>query len=335
MTHYRADRRDVVALGIALLSAATAATSGTFADALMATGWNPGAVVAFRITLAALLLTGPAVRTMRGQWHRLRAGLPAVLAFGLVAVAGCQLFFFSAVRHLPVGVALLLEYSGILLVVLWLWLRHGQRPGRLTVLGAVAAIAGLVLVIGRPTGGIDPVGIAWAALAAVGLAVYFVLSARVDDALPPIVLAWAGMTVGAAAVIVAAAVRAVPFRMQTRDVTLVHHSTSWILPVIGLGLISGAVAYAAGIAAARLLGARVASFVGLTEVLFAVLIAWALLGQTPSLAQLIGGVAVLVGIGLVRAAERTTVPAPSAVLVKLPGHGPVGRVAPVPSDAQR
>ena len=59
-------------------------------------------------------------------------------------VAGCQLFYFNAIERMPVGVALLLEYLGRVLVVGWLWLRHGQRPRRLTVAGAAASIAGLV-----------------------------------------------------------------------------------------------------------------------------------------------------------------------------------------------
>jgi drug/metabolite transporter (DMT)-like permease len=78
---------------------------------------------------------------------------------------------------------------------------------------------------------------------------------------------------------------------------------SWPVPVIGLSLVAAAIAYAAGIAAARRLGATVASFVGLTEVLFAVLIAWVLLGQAPVLTQIIGGIIVLAGIALVRADE--------------------------------
>ena len=52
--------------------------------------------------------------------------------------------------------------------------------------------------------------------------------------------------------------------------------------------------------AARLLGATVASFVGLTEVLFAVLIAWVVLGQDLSAPQLAGGGLVVVGIALVQ-----------------------------------
>ena len=51
------------------------------------------------------------------------------------------------------------------------------------------------------------------------------------------------------------------------------------MPVLGLALVAAAVAYVTGVLGARLLGAKIASFVGLTEVLFAVLFAWLLLGQ--------------------------------------------------------
>jgi drug/metabolite transporter (DMT)-like permease len=294
-------------LGLALFSAATFGTSGTFADSLMETGWTPGAVVTFRIVLAAVLLTGPGVAALRGRWGQLRQSAPAVLAFGLVAVAGCQLFFFNAVQHLAVGVALLLEYSGTLLVVLWLWLRRGQRPRRLTVIGGVAALAGLVLVLNPSTGSIDAIGVMWALFAACGLAVYFVLSSQAHDSLPPIALAWAAMVVGAVTLIVLDVVHALPFHAETDDVVLLHHHTSWLVPIVGLALIAAAIAYAAGIAAARLLGAKVASFVGLTEVLFAVLIAWLLLGQAPGAVQLVGGLVVLGGIALVRADEPAAV----------------------------
>lgn len=315
MTHDRS--HGVVGLGLALLSAATFGTSGTFADSLMAAGWTPGAVVTFRIVLAAVLLTVPALRALRGRWHDVRTSARAILAFGFVAVAGCQLFFFNAVQRLDVGVALLLEYSGILLVVAFLWARHGQRPSRLTAIGGVAALVGLVLVLNPATGSMDPLGVFWGLLAGTGLATYFVLSSRAEDALPPIVLAWAAMVVGAATLIVLDAVQVLPFHMNTADVVLLDAHVSWLVPVIGLSLVAAAVAYAAGIAATRLLGARLASFVGLTEVLFAVLIAWLLLGQAPGALQLVGGLVVLAGITLVRAGDSAvTAPALDPELVQ-------------------
>jgi drug/metabolite transporter (DMT)-like permease len=64
--------------------------------------------------------------------------------------------------------------------------------------------------------------------------------------------------------------------------------------------VAAVVAYVAGIGAARILGAPLASFVGLTEVLFAVLIAWLVLDELPSIVQAIGGTFIIAGIALVR-----------------------------------
>src|SRR5947209_4813244 len=91
--------------GLAALSAAAFGTSGTFAAALLAAGWSTGAAVTVRVAVAALLLTVPALFVLRGRWGLVRRGLPSILAFGLVAIAGCQFFYFNAVEHLSVGVA--------------------------------------------------------------------------------------------------------------------------------------------------------------------------------------------------------------------------------------
>lgn len=294
---------DVRGLGLALFSAATFGTSGTFADSLMHAGWSPAAVVTMRITLAAVLLTAPAVRALRGRWAVAWRRLPSIVGFGLVAVAGCQLCFFNAVARLDVGVALLLEYSGILLVVVWMWLRHRQRPRRLTVVAGAAALLGLLLVLDPSGANIDPVGVMWGLLAACGLAFYFVVSSDSDDGVPPIALAWGAMVAGSVTLVTLDLLHVVAFHAMTANVVLLHRSTSWIVPIVGLALVAAAIAYAAGIAAARRLGARLASFVGLTEVLFAVLIAWVVLGQAPGIVQAIGGLVVLAGIALVRADE--------------------------------
>ncbi len=104
---------------LALVSAACFGTSGVFASSLLAAGWTAGAAVTMRVGIAALLLAPVAVRAIHGRWRLLARNAPTVLAFGLLAVAGCQLAYFLAVQRLSVGVALLLEYSGVVLVVLW------------------------------------------------------------------------------------------------------------------------------------------------------------------------------------------------------------------------
>ena len=104
-----------------------------------------------------------------------------------MAVAGCQVCFFNAIQYLPIGVALLLEYLGIVLVVGWMWLRHGHRPRPLTLVGSVVALLGLAFVLDVLGGGrLHPIGVLWGLGSALGLATFFILSAKVtDDDLPP------------------------------------------------------------------------------------------------------------------------------------------------------
>jgi drug/metabolite transporter (DMT)-like permease len=333
-------------LALAAASAASFGTSGTFASSLISAGWSPGAAVLTRIAVAALLLTVPAAAQLRGRWRLLRRAAGRVTVYGLVAVAGCQLFYFNAIQRIPIGVALLLEYLGAVLVVGWLWLRHGQRPRRLTVAGAVTAVAGLALVLDL-TGParIDPVGVMWGLLAAAGLAIYFLLSAHGGDGtaggaapvagsagdgaeaggegpLPPVVMAWAGMCVGAAVLAAAAGIGVVPMAASAADVAFLGHRVSWLVPAAGLSVVAAVIAYVTGIGAARRLGAKVASFIGMAEVLFAIAFAWLLLGQLPSVLQFAGGGLILAGVTLVRVDELRG--APVAV--------PAARPAPEPGQ---
>jgi drug/metabolite transporter (DMT)-like permease len=289
-----------------LASAAAFGTSGTFAKGLLGAGWSPAAAVTVRIIGAALVLVVPALVMLRGRWHLLRRNAVLVVTFGLFAMAACQLFYFNAVRTLSVGVALLLEYLGIVLVVVWLWLRRGQTPRRWTMVGIVASIGGLLLVL-DVTGGmhVDVAGVLWGLAAAVGLATYFVLSARDTTGLPPLVLAAAGMVVGAVGLVAAGLLGLVPMRWTTGDVLFAGSLVPWWAPIVGLCVLSTAFAYATGVTATRRLGSKVASFLGLTEVLASILVAWLLLGEMPMPVQLLGGVLIIGGVVAVRYDELT------------------------------
>jgi drug/metabolite transporter (DMT)-like permease len=298
-------QRSIIAgLGLALLSSVTFATSGTFARALLEAGWSAEAAVVARVGLAALVLALPSVWLLRGRWGLLRRNLGTFGLFGLLAVAAAQGCFFNAVRYLPIGIALLLEYLGIILVVGWMWVAHGQRPRRLTIAGSVTAILGLVLVLDLVGGAtLDPLGVAWGLGAATGLAGYFVLSARVGTGLPPVVLATGGMATGAVILLALGLVGLLPLDATFGEVVFAGHRTSWLVPILGLALVAAVIPYVAGIDAARVLGARLASFVGLTEVIFAILFAWLLLSELPTIVQLLGGLLIVGGVALVRLDE--------------------------------
>jgi drug/metabolite transporter (DMT)-like permease len=306
-------RSSKLGFGLAIFSSATFSTSGALAKSLIDAGWSPAAAVTARVSIATLVLAVPAAVMMRGRWHLIRRDAAVIAAYGLVAVAGAQLFYFNAVQHLSVGVALMLEYLGTILVVGWMWARHGQRPRRLTLFGAAAALAGLALILGVfGNSHLELVGVLFGLGAAVGLAVFFVLASNSRDDLPPVALATGGMGVGAAVLLGLGGVGVLPMHATFGLVTFAGHHVSWLIPVACLSIVAAVIAYVAGISAARMLGPKLSSFTGLTEVIFAVLVAWALLGQLPTGIQLAGGALIVAGIVLVRIDElRAPQPQPA------------------------
>jgi drug/metabolite transporter (DMT)-like permease len=277
----------------------------------MNAGWSPTAVVAARVSIAALVLAVPGVLALRGRWSLLWSNVRAVTIFGFIGVAGCQVAYFEAVQRLSVSVALLLEYSGILLIVAWQWMRHGQKPRRLTIGGAALAVLGLAFVldlIGERH--LDPVGVLWGLAAAVFLAIYFFVAGDSDEDLPAVTMSGASMLIGALVLLALGAFGIMPMHATTNPVTLAGTQMSWIVPVLGIALVAAALAYVLSIAAVRKLGVKLASFVSLVEVLFAVLFAWVLLGEVPTWMQAVGGALVVAGVALVRADEMKDVSAP-------------------------
>ena len=108
-----------------------------------------------------------------------------------------------------------------------------------------------------------------------------------------------------------------PLHAASGTVRLAHAEVPWWGAVLVLGVVTAAVAYATGIAAGRLLGARLASFVALFEVVSSVLFAWVLLGELPGVTQFSGGLLILAGVVAVKAGERPTAAVESADAVEV------------------
>lgn len=300
--------RTAAGLGFALVSAISFGLSGALARGLLDSGWTPGSVVLVRIGLAAVVVAPFGLLSLRGRYHLLRRNARTLVLYGLLAVAGAQFCYFSAVQYMQVGPALLIEYTAPAAVVVWLWLRHGQRPGPLTLAGAGLAAVGLVLVLDVLSGAeVSLPGVLWALAAMVGAASYFIISADTSGGLPPLTLAGGGLVVGALALGLLALVGLLPMSASTDDAVYDGTAVAWWVPLVALGLVTAALSYTTGIAAIRRLGSRVASFVALSEVLAGVAWAWLLLDELPKPVQMVGGVLILLGVVGVKLGERATV----------------------------
>ncbi|WP_072806590.1 EamA family transporter [Rhodococcoides yunnanense] len=300
----------------ALISAATFGVSGPFAKSLIEAGWSPTAAAFARITGGALVMIAIAALTQR---TRIRSALRArrtgavrsIAVYGVVAIAGVQVCFFNAVQHLSVGIALLLEYLALVLVVGWMWLARSTPPSALTASGGALALVGAVGVLDLfGTTRVSWIGVAWALAAAVCLAVYFVVSENTSEHLSPVLLAAGGLTVAAVLIAVLGAIGIVPLVFTDSPAVMAGATVPAITAVAVLVLVSTVAAYLTGIGAISRLGPTLGSIVSLMEVLFAVIAAWLLLGESVSAVQYLGGAGILAGLVLARVGQRTSAPHP-------------------------
>ncbi len=309
------------ALGIAMGLAAGLAfgTGGIIVKPLFAEGWTPGAAVFGRLVVAAVVLAIPALVAVRFDLRPLLRGWRLVLAYSVLAVAGVQLAFYAALERIPVSIALLIEYLAPVVLLLVAWGRTRRTPHRLVLIGAALALIGLVLVIGPSgAGALDPVGVILACIAMIGVAFYYVVGDRAPEGVPPVTLAWAGFVLGGAALGIAGLVGVLPMRATFGGALFFGLDVPWWVPLVTVGIVSTAFAYVAGITSITLLGARVASFLGLSEVIFAGVIGWIVLGEAIGPVGLIGAVLILGGIVLVRQEPAADAVAPEPMPVTSP-----------------
>jgi drug/metabolite transporter (DMT)-like permease len=286
-------------LGIA--SALAFSSSGPFVKPLLEAGWSLGAALLVRMGVAGLVLSPALFLAMKRQPGFLRRHWRLIVGFGLMPVLGCQLFFFSAMQRMPVAVALLIQYLAPVMLVAAVWLRTRRRPSGLVLWGSVVAIAGLVLVVDISGASFDLLGTLFALAAAVCVCAYFVISERAGDDLPPLALAASGLLTGALVMGLLCLTGLMPFRAPAVDVVLGGVEVPWWMPILWVAAVATTLGYAFGVMAVPRIGSRVASFVGLSEVLFALGFAWIFLAEVPAPIQFVGGALLLAGVVLVRA----------------------------------
>jgi drug/metabolite transporter (DMT)-like permease len=264
---------------------------------------------------AVLLLAVLAVARPRAlRVPRARYGL--VAAYALLAIGAVQALYFVAITRLPVGVALLIEYTSPVVVVLWVRFVRRIRLGRGAYAGAVVAVAGLGIVVEVWQGmRLDALGLLAAFAAMTGGAGYFLISDAFGDDLDPLgLIAWgfAGATVVLAPI---ARPWHLPWSAFTDTATLGGHTLPVLAATAWLIVVATVAAYILGVSAVRRLSAAVGATVASLEVICGAVIAWALLGETLGVFQIVGGLIVIAGALFAQTAfarSASTRPAPAA-----------------------
>lgn len=303
-------------VSLAIVSAISFGAAGPFSKAVLTSGaLTPVRLAQFRITMAAFVMLGVVlVRHLSGKrssYRWTRADVWLVIAYGSLGFVAVQICYFIAIDRLPVGVALLFEYMSVVLVAVYAAvLQHRPQP-RAVWVGVSLAVAGLV-VLTQPWSGfrLNLWGSVAGAGAALGCAAYFLIGERGTARLPALELTAYGAGVGAIVLAFVLPVWTFPFSALGHSARFAGHDTPvWIL--LSVVVIVGTVlAYLLGMSALAYLPSPSATVIATLEILVGAVVAWGVLGEHMTAAEIAGGVIILTGVVVVaqRARLQTELP---------------------------
>ncbi len=314
------------ALGILMVALASLlfAVNGTVSKLILRAGVGAPDLTTLRAVGACLglLVLGVVLRPGLRRFTVTARQLPLLVAYGLTGFLLVPMLYFVAIARLPVGVALLFEYTAPLFVALWARFgqRHRVRP-RLWA-GLLLCLAGLACVAEVwGASSLDGPGVAAAVGAAVLLAAYFVLGAQgVADRDTVSLTGWAFGVSALAGLLFRLLGGAAPDWSALAGHTA-GGTPLWLL-VAYLLLLGTIVPYLLIAGSLRHLPATSVGILGMIEPVLAALVAWLTLGELLNAAQLAGGALLLTGVAL---AETARIPV-AAVIEPVPlGQNPLGQ----------
>jgi inner membrane transporter RhtA len=248
---------------------------------------GPAGTAWLRLSAGALIflaLARPPLRSIR------RHDVPAIVGLGITT--GLQtIAFLAAIERIPLGTAVAVEFLGPLTVA------AVRSQSRRALIWPVMALVGVVVLTQPWHGGINPAGLGFAALAAVGWATYILLTQRLGDR-------FAGTGALSLTTPIAAATAAIFGIPQA-----VGHLTLGILPAAaGLSLLLPVLPYAFELLALRQMTPAAFGTLMALEPAIGVLLGLLVLHQTPSITQLAGIVLVVLAGGAAQRGGRRRPP---------------------------
>ncbi len=300
----RPSRGYLLYLGAAVLFA----LNGTVAKSLLLAGIEATRLSQLRATIAFLILLAVVAVTNRAALRLRRGELPLLLVYGVLGIALTQFLYYLAIERLPIGIALLIEFTAPLVIAIWFRFGLGQPTRRVVWAALLTAIGGLAIVAEAWEGfTLDPLGAAYAVGAMLALVVYFVtadVQVRRPEPRDPVSLTMWGMGAAALAWALVAPWWSFPFDALGGGVQLLG-AAGPVVPAAALAgwmvVLGTVVPFSLVVLSMQHLRASQASMVGLTEPIFATAIAWLVLGEALSPIQIVGAAVVL---GSVLVAER-------------------------------
>jgi drug/metabolite transporter (DMT)-like permease len=286
-----------------LAAALLFALNGAVAKTMLLAGLEATRLSQLRSTGAFLILLVVVALTNRPALRLRRDEIPLLLVYGGLGIAMTQYLYYLAIARMPIGLALLIEFTAPLMIAVWFrfGLKHPTKPA--VWIALVTAMLGLAIVAQVWQGlTVDPLGLAFAIAAAVALAVYYLAAdaaMRRPSPRDPVSLTMWGMGVAALGWAIVAPWWTFPWD-SLAGVLYPFGATGPAVPAAVLAawmvVLGTVLPFSLVVFAMQHLRASQASVVGMTEPIFAIVIAWIVLGEALAPIQIAGAAIVLLSV---------------------------------------
>jgi drug/metabolite transporter (DMT)-like permease len=281
----------------ALTAAAFFGIGGIIAKDAFNSGLAPSILAEWRVLFAFLVFLS-IFAALRYDLRIRRADLAIFAVFGIVGLAGVSLIYYEAIKRIPIGVALVIEYTGPVLLLIYARLRGRAVGGRLWVAAALAVL-GCFFAAGAYDARLrelNALGLALAAIDAFVFALYFALGERLGRTYAtPTLLVW-----GFGFALVGWSVIRPPWLLPWGET-----SVEGYVQIAAVVVIATVIPFALTLAAVRLIPAARVGLAATFEPVVAAIAAWIALGEHLDPLQIAGGVIVLIGIAIAQSLRPT------------------------------
>ena len=165
---------------LALTSSLLFGLNASTTKVLIQTGITAEQLTLFRCIAVALFSAVAMFAVDRPGFKLHKRELPIFLVFGIIGVGLMQWAYSNAVANLQVGIALLIEYTAIVIVPIASFLIFKKSISKNIFLAVALVLGGLAIVAKVWNAYLNPLGVLFGVLAAIFLSSYFILGEQIQ-----------------------------------------------------------------------------------------------------------------------------------------------------------
>ena len=278
---------------------------------ILGTEINPEQLVLFRTAITALIAGIVLLFTNKKAFKITKKELPVLVFYGVFGVALMQWSYSNAVSLLPISVALLIEYTAIVIVPLVSLLLFKEKVRPRLWFGIAAVLIGLAIVSNIWNSALNPLGVAWAIMAAVCLSIYFLIgehTQRKRDAMSTLFYTFAVAAIFWAIMNLINPGKVIDINLEFN---LGGNLSGISMPVwaglLWIGIMGSFIPMLLDYIALGNLSATAVGVIATAETVFATVFAWAWLNESMTTLEVIGGLIVVAGIILAETSRTSSI----------------------------